>query len=73
MEHSNKIMLSIHPQFMTHQLHSTLTQLTNLEYFTKMYWLLGRKSELSTNSKLLNYKIILKPIWTYGIQLWGTT
>jgi hypothetical protein len=23
--------------------------------------------------KLLIYKVILKPIWTYGIQLWGTT
>jgi hypothetical protein len=33
-----------------------------------MYCLLGRKSKLSTNNKA-----ILKPIWTYGIQLWGTT
>jgi hypothetical protein len=40
---------------------------------TKMYWLLGRKSKLSTNNKFLIYKAILKPIWTYGIQLWGTT
>jgi hypothetical protein len=40
---------------------------------TKMCWLLGRKSKLSTNNKLLIYKAILKPIWTYGIQLWGTT
>jgi hypothetical protein len=39
---------------------------------TKMYWLLGRKSNLSTSSKLLIYKTILKPIWTYGMQLWGT-
>jgi hypothetical protein len=38
---------------------------------TKMYWLLGRKSKLSANNKLLLYKAILKPIWTYGIQLWG--
>jgi hypothetical protein len=38
----------------------------------KMYWLLGRKSKLSTNNKLLLYKAILKPIWTYGKQLWGT-
>jgi hypothetical protein len=34
---------------------------------TKMYWLLGRKSNPSTNNKLLIYKAILKPIWTYGI------
>jgi hypothetical protein len=40
---------------------------------TKMYWLLGCKSKPSTNNKLLIYKAILKPIWTYGIQLWGTT
>jgi hypothetical protein len=38
---------------------------------TKMHWLLGRQSKLSTTNKLL-YKTILKPIWTYGIQLWGT-
>jgi hypothetical protein len=38
-----------------------------------MYWLLLRKSKLSTNNKLLIYKAILKPIWTYGIQLWSTT
>jgi hypothetical protein len=39
---------------------------------TKMYWLLGSKSKLSTSNRLLIYKTILKPIWTYGIQLWGT-
>jgi hypothetical protein len=39
---------------------------------TKMYWLRGRKSKLSTSNKLLIYKTILKPMWTYGIQLWGT-
>jgi hypothetical protein len=38
---------------------------------TKMYWLLGRKSKLSTSNKLLIYKTILKSIWTYGIQLSG--
>jgi hypothetical protein len=40
---------------------------------TKMYWLLGHKSKLSTDNKLLICKIILKPIWAYGIQLWGTS
>jgi hypothetical protein len=39
---------------------------------TKMHWLLERQSKLSTNYKLLPYKAILKPIQTYGIQLWGT-
>jgi hypothetical protein len=39
---------------------------------TKMNWLLRRKAQLSITNKLLLYKTILKPIWTYGIQLWGT-
>jgi hypothetical protein len=37
----------------------------------KMYWLLGTRSTLSIESKLL-CKAVLTPIWTYGIQLWGT-
>ena len=41
--------------------------------YKNMYWLLGRKSKLSVNNKLLIYKQILKPVWTYGIQLWGCT
>jgi hypothetical protein len=39
---------------------------------TKMYWLLRCKSKLSASNKLLIYKTIFKPIWTYEIQLWGT-
>lgn len=39
----------------------------------KMWWLLGPKSELSLENKILLYKCILKPVWTYGLQLWGTT
>jgi hypothetical protein len=39
---------------------------------TKLYWLLGRKSKLDLNNKLLIYKVAIKPIWTYGIKLWGT-
>jgi len=37
-----------------------------------LYWIIGRKSQLSLENKLLVYKVILKPVWTYGIQLWGT-
>ena len=36
----------------------------------KLYWIIGRKSQLSLENKLLVYKAILKPIWTYGLQLW---
>lgn len=38
----------------------------------KLYWLLGPKSTLYLETKLLLYKALLKPVWTYGIQLWGT-
>lgn len=38
----------------------------------KLNWLLGCHSKLSIKNKLLLYKVVLKPIWTYGIQLWGT-
>lgn len=40
--------------------------------FKKMYWLLGRSSKLSFDNKITLYKFILKPVWTYGCQLWGT-
>jgi len=36
------------------------------------YSLLNWHSKLNLNTKLLIYKILLKPIWSYGIQLWGT-
>jgi len=38
----------------------------------KLYWIIGRKLRLSLENKLLVYKAILKPIWTYGVQLWGS-
>jgi len=41
--------------------------------YKKVYWLLGRKSALSAHNKLMLYKQILKPVWTYSVQLWGYT
>lgn len=38
----------------------------------KMYWLFARRSNLSLYNKVLLYKTIIMPIWTYGIQLWGS-
>lgn len=40
--------------------------------FKKMYWLLGRKSQLNLHNKVLIYKCVIKPVWTYGLQLFGT-
>ena len=36
-----------------------------------MSWLLGRRSQLSIFNNILLYKCVLKPVSTYGIQLWG--
>jgi hypothetical protein len=41
--------------------------------YKRMYWLTGRRSAMSTHKKLVLYKQILKPVWTYDIQLWGCT
>ena len=38
-----------------------------------MYWLVGRYSALSVYNKLMLYQQVLKPVWTYGIQLLGCT
>ena len=35
-----------------------------------MNWLMGKKFHLSIENKLLNYKAVIKPIWSYGIELW---
>jgi hypothetical protein len=39
--------------------------------FRKMYWLLGCNSELSVHNKLTLYQQVIRPVWSYGIQLWG--
>jgi hypothetical protein len=37
----------------------------------EIYWLVGKHSPLSLENKLLVYKTVLKPVWTYGIEIWG--
>lgn len=39
---------------------------------SKLYWLIGNKCKLSLKNKLTIYKMIVKPVWAYGVQLWGT-
>jgi hypothetical protein len=39
----------------------------------EMNWLIGKKSHLSIENKLLIYKAVIKPIWSYGIEMWGCT
>jgi len=48
------------------------TKRQHLDYKLRaMSWLPGRCSQLSLSNKILLYKCVLKPVWTYGIQLWG--
>lgn len=37
----------------------------------QMYWLIGRHSKMKLENKVLIYQTVIRPIWTYGIQLWG--
>jgi hypothetical protein len=41
--------------------------------YRSMYWIMGRKSVMSTHNTLVHCTQILKPVWTYGIRLWGCT
>jgi hypothetical protein len=37
--------------------------------FRKMYWLLGRNSELSIHNKIILYMQVIYPVWSYDIHL----
>lgn len=39
--------------------------------YRQLYWLIGCKSKLPIQNKILVYNQILKPVWVYGSQLWG--
>jgi hypothetical protein len=41
--------------------------------YRQMFWLMGRRTVLTMHNKPVLYKRTLKPVWTYGIQLWGCT
>jgi hypothetical protein len=41
--------------------------------FREIYWLIGKRSPLSLTNKLHIYNAVLKPVWTYGIELCGCT
>jgi hypothetical protein len=36
-----------------------------------LYWIIGRKSPATLESKVLLYKTVINLIWTYGIELFG--
>jgi len=53
--------------------HTRLKRTELKQRFNLLYRLLGRHSKLSLTNKVLIYKTILRPMWTYGIELWGST
>jgi hypothetical protein len=40
---------------------------------SNMNWLINNKSKLSLENRITIYKAIIKPVWTYGIELWGSS
>jgi len=41
--------------------------------YSLLYRLIGRNSSMSLNNKVLIYKTLLSPLWTYGLEVWGST
>ena len=39
--------------------------------FRELLWLIDENSKITQENKILIYKAILKPVWTYAVQLWG--
>src|SRR5215471_14420327 len=49
-----------------------MTKRKQLHHKTReLNWLIGKTSPLILENKILIYKTVLKPVWTYGIELWG--
>lgn len=72
-QHTNVKYLGIHlDRRLTWKFHID-AKLTQIKLKTvQLAWLIGRNSKLSLDCKLLIYNSIIKTIWCYGIQLWGT-
>jgi len=53
--------------------HTRLKRLELKRRNALLYKLLGGRSPLSFENKVLLYKTVLRPLWTYGLELWGST
>lgn len=58
-------------QRLTWKLHIVAKIIHIKQKITKVHWLLGGKSKLSLENRILLYNIFVKLIWTYGIENWG--
>lgn len=72
-EQSQVRYLGIHLDRRLTWVHHIAAKITQLKIKTaQLFWLIGPHSALNLDLKVLLYKAALKPIWTYGIQLWGS-
>lgn len=55
------------------EIHIKKTRQQLEEMLRWLYWLMLRRSHLSVHNKLPVHKVVHKPIWTFGIALWGST
>jgi len=78
---NKQVQISNHAKYLGMHIDSKLTWKQHLNYkrtqiklkMNQLHWMMGKHSKLTLNNKILLYKTIIKPIWLYGIQLWGTT
>jgi hypothetical protein len=52
--------------------HITKIRSTMKSRFYQLKRMLDTRSKLDIRQKLALYKIVIRPIWTYGVQLWGS-
>lgn len=57
---------------LTWRSHVTKTRQKLKTRFYQLKRLLDKRSQLHMKHKLTIYKTIIRPIWTYGVQLWGS-
>jgi hypothetical protein len=55
-----------------HLTHTRLKRQDVNQTYKMMLRLLENRSSLSLDNKVLLYNAILKPIWTYGLEIWGS-
>ena len=58
---------------LTWKYHLHMKRETINQRFRSISWLLRATNKLSLHNKRLLYQALIKPIWTYGIQIWGST
>jgi hypothetical protein len=53
--------------------HTRLKRTETNRRYRMLIRLLDTRSRLTLNNKILIYNSIIKPLWTYGLELWGST